>query len=195
MSTTVMTVGVVRKKLEGANPASVEELILDGHKIKSFTEEDANLLGQCTELKTLCLNQTYLLNLSGFPYLPKLEVLELTDNKLGVNSGLDAVAEACPKLNTLILAGNRLTDLSFVKRFALLEVLDVEVNPITASKKDEMQVRASLFNEFPNLKIVNSHDRTGNAIEEDDSGLSSEEESDSDGTGEPQIVGDDVEMM
>eukprot|EP01055_Gregarina_sp_Pseudo9_P000869 Gregarina_sp_Pseudo_9__868@NODE_1557_length_1498_cov_127_032214_g1444_i0_p1_GENE_NODE_1557_length_1498_cov_127_032214_g1444_i0NODE_1557_length_1498_cov_127_032214_g1444_i0_p1_ORF_typecomplete_len194_score27_74LRR_9/PF14580_6/79LRR_9/PF14580_6/2_2e20LRR_8/PF13855_6/9_7e05LRR_8/PF13855_6/0_00045LRR_8/PF13855_6/4_1e05LRR_4/PF12799_7/0_58LRR_4/PF12799_7/9_4e08LRR_4/PF12799_7/3_3e03LRR_6/PF13516_6/7LRR_6/PF13516_6/0_38LRR_6/PF13516_6/78LRR_6/PF13516_6/1_2e04LRR_12/PF18837_1/9_2e02LRR_12/PF18837_1/3_6 len=193
-----MTVAtILGNKVDLSNPGNVEELILDGHKIKQLSEEDAKFLSQFSELKVISMNQTYLSSLAGLPPLAKLETLELTDNKLGPNSALESLAKTCPNLHTLILAGNRLTDLSFVRGLEHLEVLDVEVNPITASKKDEEGVRAALFKEFPNLKIVNSHDREGNAIEDDESGSSDEveDESDSDATGEPQIVGDDVEMM
>eukprot|EP01056_Protomagalhaensia_sp_Gyna25_P003336 Protomagalhaensia_sp_Gyna_25__3335@NODE_3012_length_773_cov_299_760218_g2515_i0_p1_GENE_NODE_3012_length_773_cov_299_760218_g2515_i0NODE_3012_length_773_cov_299_760218_g2515_i0_p1_ORF_typecomplete_len192_score32_37LRR_9/PF14580_6/1_7e20LRR_4/PF12799_7/0_0017LRR_4/PF12799_7/1_6e07LRR_8/PF13855_6/0_013LRR_8/PF13855_6/3_5e05LRR_6/PF13516_6/24LRR_6/PF13516_6/0_4LRR_6/PF13516_6/2_6e02_NODE_3012_length_773_cov_299_760218_g2515_i0142717 len=191
-----MTVAaLLQQKVDVSNPLAVGEIILDGHKIKQFSQADAEFLSTFQETKLLSMNQTYLTSLSGFPTLPKLEILELTDNKLGPASALDTLAKSCPNLHTLILAGNRLTDLSFMNGLSQLEILDVEVNPITSTKEDEASVRKALFDRFPQLKIVNSYDRNGTIINEDESALSEDEdEDDSEHSSEPQIVGD-VEMM
>lgn len=184
---------LVKEEIDPATMACQEELILDGHKIKTINEEDSQTLSQFKTLKSLSMNQTYLNSVAGLPLLPNLEVLELADNKLSAESSLEVIAQRCPKLHTLILAGNRLTDLAFLKGFNTLEVLDVDVNPITASKQSEAEVRAALFKEFPNLKIVNSRDRDGNDVEDAESESDTDEESDSEQG--PRIVGDDVEMM
>eukprot|EP01057_Protomagalhaensia_wolfi_P006228 Protomagalhaensia_wolfi_Nauph_80__6227@NODE_937_length_1867_cov_317_845733_g707_i0_p1_GENE_NODE_937_length_1867_cov_317_845733_g707_i0NODE_937_length_1867_cov_317_845733_g707_i0_p1_ORF_typecomplete_len211_score54_08LRR_9/PF14580_6/1_2e18LRR_8/PF13855_6/7_1e05LRR_8/PF13855_6/1_9e06LRR_8/PF13855_6/0_00057LRR_4/PF12799_7/0_012LRR_4/PF12799_7/2e06LRR_6/PF13516_6/39LRR_6/PF13516_6/0_88LRR_6/PF13516_6/6e02_NODE_937_length_1867_cov_317_845733_g707_i0139771 len=185
-----MTVAtLLQQKVDASNPLAVEEIILDGHKIKQFSQADAEFLSKFQEVRLMSMNQTYLASVAGFPNLPKLEVLELTDNKLGPTSSLDSLAKACPNLNTLILAGNRLTDLSFVNGMNQLEILDVEVNPITSTKEDEASVRKALFDRFPQLKIVNSYDRNGTIINEEESGPS-EDEDDSEHSSDPQIVGD-----
>eukprot|EP01053_Blabericola_migrator_P005641 Blabericola_migrator_1__5640@NODE_2865_length_2265_cov_276_751592_g1798_i0_p1_GENE_NODE_2865_length_2265_cov_276_751592_g1798_i0NODE_2865_length_2265_cov_276_751592_g1798_i0_p1_ORF_typecomplete_len183_score26_59LRR_9/PF14580_6/1_3e21LRR_4/PF12799_7/1_3e02LRR_4/PF12799_7/0_0011LRR_4/PF12799_7/1_9e06LRR_8/PF13855_6/0_00014LRR_8/PF13855_6/7_5e05LRR_6/PF13516_6/2_3LRR_6/PF13516_6/9_2LRR_6/PF13516_6/70DUF5404/PF17397_2/5_5e03DUF5404/PF17397_2/0_14CENPB_dimeris/PF09026_10/8_7e03CENPB_dimeris/PF09026_1 len=177
---------ILTEKVKAADAAAVEEVVLDGHKIRQLTAEDSAYLARFKNLKSISMNQTYLTSVANFPHLPKLESLELTDNRLGPNSALETLATSCPKLSTLILAGNRLTSLEFMDHLKQLEVLDIEVNPITANKKDEAEVRKALFDRYPSLKIVNSHDRDGNAIEEDESEDDDEGDEDSD---------DDVEMM
>ena len=50
----------------------------------------------------------YLSSLKGFPKLPELKKLELSDNR--ISSGLAALKE-CPKLSHLSLSNNKLKDL------------------------------------------------------------------------------------
>ena len=58
-------------------PETVEELVLDTVKATKVTG-----LEKFTNLKTLTLNGCGLTTLEGFPTLPKLTCLELSDNQL-----------------------------------------------------------------------------------------------------------------
>lgn len=86
-------------------PEEVTELVLDTCKAAKVTG-----LEKFSNLKLLTLNGCGLTSLEGFPTLPKLQRLELSDN--GLSDGLDALQDAClVGLKCLSLAGNKFNTL------------------------------------------------------------------------------------
>uniref|UniRef100_A0A1I8FZQ2 LRRcap domain-containing protein n=1 Tax=Macrostomum lignano TaxID=282301 RepID=A0A1I8FZQ2_9PLAT len=107
-----------RLELERRNkePANITELNLDNCKasaLEGLTDEYVNL-------ETLSLINVGLQSLAGFPALPKLHRLELSDNRL--LDGLQHLA-GCPALAQLNLSGNRIRDLDALKPLASLKKL------------------------------------------------------------------------
>lgn len=92
-----------------------------------------------------------LTTLKGFPKLPKLKKLELSDNR--ISNGLEHLSEACPGITNLNLSGNRLKDLEALKaleKFEQLEVLDLFNNEATSVDN----YREKLFALIPSLKYL-----------------------------------------
>lgn len=125
----------------------VTELNLDNCRstnIVGLTEEFANL----TKLSLINVGLT---SLKGFPKLPKLKKLELSDNR--ISNGLGSLAEVCPSVTILNLSGNRLKDLEALKpldKFSQLEVLDLFNNEATTVDN----YRDKLFAMIPSLKYL-----------------------------------------
>ena len=71
----------------GREPEDVTELVLDTCKATNITG-----LEKFTNLRLLTLNGCGLATLEGFPTLPKLQRLELSDNNL--SDGLEALQDA-----------------------------------------------------------------------------------------------------
>lgn len=109
-----------------------------------LTEEFSNLI-------KLSLINVGLTTLKGFPKLPKLKKLELSDNR--ISSGLGYLSEASPSITNLNLSGNRLKDLEALKpleKFEQLEVLDLFNNEATSVDN----YREKLFALIPSLKYL-----------------------------------------
>ena len=86
----------------------VKELNLDNARatqIEGLTDEYANL-------ETLSLINVGLTTLKGFPKLPKLKKLELSDNR--ISNGLGALKD-CPLLSHLNLSNNKIKDLEAIE--------------------------------------------------------------------------------
>jgi|TARA_B110001469_G_C9527125_1_gene262193 acidic leucine-rich nuclear phosphoprotein 32 family protein A/C/D len=95
----------------------VTELVLDTCKATKVSG-----LEKFSNLKSLTLNGCGLTTLEGFPTLPELRRLELSDNN--ISEGLEALQDAALfQLKSLSLAGNK---------FATLEDLDPLVRPLSA---------------------------------------------------------------
>ena len=98
-------------------PDQVTELVLDTCKATKVSG-----LEKFSNLKSLTLNGCGLTTLDGFPTLPELRRLELSDNN--ISEGLEALQDAALfQLKSLSLAGNK---------FATLEDLDPLVRPLCA---------------------------------------------------------------
>ena len=97
-------------------PNEVTELVLDTCKATKVSG-----LEKFSNLKSLTLNGCGLTTLDGFPTLPELRRLELSDNN--ISEGLEALQDAALfQLKSLSLAGNK---------FATLEDLDPLVRPLS----------------------------------------------------------------
>ena len=105
----------VANQIRGQQPDEVTELVLDTCKATKVTG-----LERFTNLRTLTLNGCGLTTLEGFPQLPQLVRLELSDNNL--SDGLESLQDAClVNLKSLSLAGNK---------FSTLESLEPLVRPV-----------------------------------------------------------------
>lgn len=129
----------------------VTELILDNcraSQISGLTEEFVNL-------EMLSLINVGLTTLKGFPKLPKLRKLELSDNRL--TGGLNLL-HGSPKLLHLNLGGNRIKDfeaLEPLKEFHELVSLDLYHCEITKTE----DYRKKVFELLPNLKALDGFDK------------------------------------
>uniref|UniRef100_A0A1B0DGY5 U2A'/phosphoprotein 32 family A C-terminal domain-containing protein n=1 Tax=Phlebotomus papatasi TaxID=29031 RepID=A0A1B0DGY5_PHLPP len=132
-------------------PASqITELNLDNCRstnIVGLNEEFVNL-------KQLSLINVGLTSLKGFPKLPNLKKLELSDNR--ISNGLNFL-EVSPNITHLNLSGNRLNDLDALKpleNFKHLEVLDLFNNEVTVKEN----YREKTFQMLPSLKYLDGFD-------------------------------------
>ena len=146
----------------GDKPAEeVTDLVLDTCKAAKVTG-----LERFTNLRTLTLNGCGLTTLEGFPTLPKLTALELSDNQL--SDGLDALQEAgLIMLKRLSLAGNKFSELSQMEPLGslpLLRDLDLFHCPVTELE----DYRSGLFDLLPSLQYLDGFDAEDNEKEEDE---------------------------
>jgi len=145
----------------GKEPAQVKELNLDNARatqIEGLTDEYANL-------ETLSLINVGLTTLKGFPKLPKLKKLELSDNR--ISNGLGALKD-CPLLSHLNLSNNKIKDLEAIeplKSFDSLTHLDLFNNDICNSD----EYRTKVFKLLPNLKYLDDADADDNDEAEEES--------------------------
>lgn len=82
----------------------IEELILDNSRATQIE----GLTDEYTNLKSLSLINVGLTMLKGFPKLPELRRLELSDNRI---SGGLGVLQGCPNLSHVNVSGNKIKDL------------------------------------------------------------------------------------
>jgi len=169
---------IMEKRIElerrGKEPAQVKELNLDNARatqIEGLTDEYANL-------ETLSLINVGLTTLKGFPKLPKLKKLELSDNR--ISNGLGALKD-CPLLSHLNLSNNKIKDLEAIeplKSFDSLTHLDLFNNDICNSD----EYRTKVFKLLPNLKYLDDADADDNdeAEEEDDDDDDDDDDEDGD---------------
>ncbi|XP_021186590.1 acidic leucine-rich nuclear phosphoprotein 32 family member A isoform X3 [Helicoverpa armigera] len=169
----------VALELRGRNPSQVKELNLDNCRstnIVGLTDEYINL-------ENLSLNNVGLTTLKGFPKLPKLRKLELSDNR--ISNGLNFL-NGCKKLTHLNLSGNKIKDLDTLKPledFEHLKNLDLFNNEVTSID----EYRSKVFALHPSLKYLDGFDKQDREAEDSDA----EEEDELNGDNESEE--DDVE--
>lgn len=168
----------ISEKLKGGKPEDIEELILDGIKASTIS----GLTEEFKMLRSLSIINTGLVSLDGLPYLPNLEELELSDNKL--NGGFDIIVKQCPKLWRLHLSGNRIKSIDTIKCLSKLEslkFLDLINCEVTLMK----DYRRLVFEIFPNLVGLDGWDNMDAEVDESaEESLASEEE---DGSSESEV--------
>ncbi|XP_065169851.1 acidic leucine-rich nuclear phosphoprotein 32 family member A [Atheta coriaria] len=134
----------------GKNPEDIKELNLDNCRsttIVGLTDEFCNL-------ESLSLINVGLTSLKGFPKLPNLKKLELSDNR--INNGLNLLCTSA-KLTSLNLSGNKIKDLDTLeplKEFKHLRTLDLFNNEATSIEN----YRDKIFKMIPNLKFLDGYD-------------------------------------
>jgi len=118
-----------------------------------------------SELKSLFLCNVGLTTLEGFPALPKLTELYLSDNK--IVDGLHFLVEAAPELKKLSLASNRIADISQLEPLTQLDLtlLDLFECPVTLTS---INYRNSVLAMFPSLEILDRLDRDGIELLDDE---------------------------
>lgn len=175
----------------------ITELNLDNCRSTSIV----GLTDEYTALESLSLINVGLTTLKGFPKLPNLKKLELSDNR--ISNGLNYLTTS-PKLASLNLSGNKIKDLETLKplqEFKNLEVLDLFNNEATLIEN----YREKLFDMLPSLKFLDGFDcneeeapsegdddddLNGNDSDEDVSGDDDDEEGDSDMDSDDEDNGD-----
>lgn len=170
-------------KKEGKLKSSLTSLVLDS-KCKATNLQES--LSGFDNLEVLSLCNTNLGSLTGFPPLPKLRILRLSDNRIpgGHLEPLAASLSACPNLARLDLAGNagftRLDQLKPLARIKSLRSLELDGCPVKDSSPEfHTQIFAMLSGlEYLDNLDKNRVERDGDSEEEDD------EEDDEDFDGE-----------
>ncbi|XP_037948128.1 acidic leucine-rich nuclear phosphoprotein 32 family member A isoform X2 [Teleopsis dalmanni] len=144
----------------GKKANQITELNLDNCRATSivgFTEE-------FTALETLSLINVGLTTLKGFPVLPNLKKLELSDNR--ISTGLNYLASS-PKLQSLNLSGNKIKELEALKplqEFKNLAVLDLFNNEATLVEN----YREKIFEMLPSLKYLDGFDCNDVEVQSED---------------------------
>jgi len=164
----------IQLERRGRKESQITELNLDNCK-------STHILGlndEYTSLETLSLINVGLTTLKGFPKLPKLKTLELSDNR--ISNGLNYL-ETSPNLVYLNLSGNKIKDLDELKpleSFKNLSVLDLFNNEATSVEN----YREKIFAMLPSLKYLDGFDCNDvEAPSENDDDDDDEEESEANG--------------
>lgn len=148
----------------------IKELNLDNCRstqIIGLTEEYCNL-------ETLSLINVGLITLKGFPKLPNLKKLELSDNR--ISGGLNWL-HGSPKLTHLNLSGNKIKDIETLKpleEFKNLKNLDLFNCEVTNVEN----YRDEVFGLISSLKYLDGYDREDKEAE--DSEVDDEDANDDD---------------
>ncbi|XP_031635420.1 acidic leucine-rich nuclear phosphoprotein 32 family member A isoform X1 [Contarinia nasturtii] len=128
----------------------ITELNLDNCRSTNIV----GLTDEFTALESLSLINVGLTSLKGFPKLPNLKKLELSDNR--ISNGLNNLS-ASTKLTHLNLSGNKIKDLEELKpldNFKELEVLDLFNNEATTIDS----YRQKIFAMIPSLVYLDGFD-------------------------------------
>lgn len=166
----------------------ITDLNLDNCRSTSIV----GLTDEYTALESLSLINVGLTTLKGFPKLPNLKKLELSDNR--ISNGLNYLCTS-PKLHYLNLSGNKIKDLEALKpleEFKHLTVLDLFNNEATQIEN----YREKIFEMLPSLKFLDGFDRddveapsegdddeeNGNYSEEEDTENDDDDDNDEDGS-------------
>lgn len=134
-------------------------------------------------MESLSLINVGLTSLKGFPKLPNLRKLELSDNR--ISNGLNLL-HGSTKLTHLNLSGNKVKDIESLeplKEFTSLQNLDLFNNDVTSVEN----YREKLFNLVPGLKFLDGFDREDREAEDSDDG---EDEEDGNDVGDGESEGD-----
>ena len=147
----------------GANtpPQTVEELCLD-----TVCATKVSGLDPFINLRVLTLNGCGITTLEDFPTLPKLKVLELSNNVL---SGTLEELQECGlfMLEQITLAGNNFATLESLQPLDSLPALrDIDLYGCPVTELDNY--REGVFNSLPNLQYLDGCDEYGNEKAEDE---------------------------
>nr|ACO15111.1 Acidic leucine-rich nuclear phosphoprotein 32 family member A [Caligus clemensi] len=155
----------MKKRIElerrGKDPSEISELNLDNSRATQIE----GLTDEYTSLSSLSLISVGLTTLKGFPSLPKLLKLELSENR--ITSGLNALT-GCPGITHLNLSNNRIKDLESLdplKSFSNMTHLDLFNNDVCKIQ----DYRTKVFALIPSLKFLDGYDVEENEAEESDS--------------------------
>lgn len=155
----------------GGKPAEeIKKLNLDNcdtAQITGLTDDFKNLV-------SLSVVNSGLTSLKGFPSLPNLRKLDLTDNKL--SGGLN-VLQGSPHLVSLNLSGNKIKDIETLEPLKdLKELKNLDLLNCEVSLTDDF--RGRVFQLLEGLAVLDGFDRNNQEAEEDET---SEEGEDGDG--------------
>lgn len=160
-------------ELRGNDPQSIKELNLDscrGQQIDGLTDEFKNL-------EILSMINVGLTTIKGWPKLPNLRKLELSDNR--IYGGLDNLL-SCTNLTHLNLSGNKIKELDDLAPLAKLSNLrNVDLFNCEVTKLD--QYREKVFKLLPSLKFLDGFDLNEQEDEEDEYGCDDSEGDESEG--------------
>ncbi|XP_033213277.1 acidic leucine-rich nuclear phosphoprotein 32 family member A [Belonocnema kinseyi] len=174
----------------GRKPNEITDFVLDNCRSTNIV----GLTDEYVALEKLSLINVGLTSLKGFPKLPNLKKLELSDNR--ISGGLNLLSTS-PKLTHLNLSGNKIKDLDTLeplKEFKNLKSLDLFNNEATNMDN----YREKVFSLIPSLRYldgfdiddcevddsegeddeVNGNDGDGDGIEDDSEEVSDEEDDD-----------------
>ncbi|XP_012288965.1 acidic leucine-rich nuclear phosphoprotein 32 family member A [Orussus abietinus] len=158
----------------GRDPGEIREFVLDNCRSTNIV----GLTDEFVSLEVLSLINVGLTSLKGFPKLPNLKKLELSDNR--ISGGLNLL-HTSPKLTTLNLSGNKIKDLVTLQplnEFKNLKCLDLFNNEATSMDN----YREKVFSLIPSLRYLDGFDMDDCELEdsegEDDEVNGNEDEED-----------------
>ncbi|EFP01052.1 hypothetical protein GCK72_001461 [Caenorhabditis remanei] len=169
-------------ELRERDPETVDTLFLDN-------SDDGKIGGindKLTNLTMLSMVKCGLTTLTGFPNLPALTYLDISDNQLGDEANFDILVRNAPELERITLAGNKLSldNMRSLKMLPKLSELDLTNNAALGLLEE---YRAKVFEMIPSLKILDGCDIDGDEVEEEFHGEggedSGEESAEEDGPG------------
>jgi hypothetical protein len=153
----------IKKAIGDQLPRQVKELVLDNRCKQSHPSGLENF----ESLEVLSMNSCGLTSLSpGFPMLPALRRLELSDNRL-TGAGLDLLSTHAPRLEVLNLSGNAIRSLDALKplRGCLhLRVVDCYGCPVS----DLKDYRSFMFREIRGLMVLDGKDENGEDVDDEE---------------------------
>jgi len=174
----------------GRSANQIKDLNLDNCRSTAIV----GLNDEFVNLESLSLINVGLTSLKGFPKLPNLRKLELSDNR--ISGGLNLLS-ASPKITHLNLSGNKIKDLDTLdplKDFKNLKNLDLFNCDVTSIES----YREKVFNLIPSLKFLDGFDREDKEAEDseaDEEDVNDDEEAnDIDGEGDSDDDDDDVNI-
>jgi hypothetical protein len=144
----------------GRPAEEIHELNLDNCR----TTQIAGLTEEFTNLTSLSLINVGLTTLKGFPNLPSLRKLELSDNR--ISGGLNFL-HGCPKLLYLNLSGNKIKDIETLeplKQLPELRNLDLFNCEVTNAEG----YREKVFELLDGLLYLDGYDRNDQEAEDDE---------------------------
>jgi len=145
----------------GKEASQVTELNLDN--VRTVGEFEG-LTEEFSSLEKLSVVKAGLTSFKGFPKLPNLRKLDVSENR--ISSGLSHLKH-CPNLTHLCLSNNKFKDISALEPLNCLEHLtNLEVANNPFSESDE--VRSRIFSMLPSLQLLDNQDKEGNEASEDE---------------------------
>lgn len=155
-------------------PGELRELELDGTRSESGHIE--GLTDEFEALERVSLMGCALNSLKGFPKLPQLRKIDLSDNKIA--DGLDTLVKQAPGITHLHLAGNKIKDVDALKPLAELKALEtLELFNCDVANADDY--RDKVFGVLPNLFFLDGKDRDGqDAPDDEEEDLDGDEDED-----------------
>lgn len=152
----------VKSEVRGRNADEIVELNLDNCQGANGAISDVG--DEFVNVGILSLINCGLTTLKGFPKMPALQRLELSDNRL--SNGLEHLSDS-PGITHLHLMGNQIADvdaLEPLKSMEALTSLDMFGCPITKIE----QYREKVFKLLPQLVYLDGFDANNQEIEESD---------------------------
>ncbi|OQR66613.1 acidic leucine-rich nuclear phosphoprotein 32 family member A-like [Tropilaelaps mercedesae] len=141
----------VELEKRGRTADKVTELNLDNSRSTTIV----GLGDEFVNLRTLSLNSVGLTSLKGFPKLPCLEKLELSDNR--ISGGLN-VLHGSPRLTHLTLSNNKIQEVETLEPLASLKELRV-LDLFNCGVTSVDGYREKMFQLLPSLKYLDGYDR------------------------------------
>jgi len=176
----------IELEMRGRAPSEVTELNLDNCRstqVVGLTDEFANL-------EVLSLINVGLTTLKGFPNMPALKRLELSDNRLA--GGIEHLS-GCPNITHLNLSGNKIKEVETLEPLASLKKLkSLDLFNCEVTQADDYRLKS--FKTIPQLKYLDGFDRDDKeADESDEDGLGDDDDDDVDGEGDDDDGAEDEE--
>ncbi|XP_043504865.1 acidic leucine-rich nuclear phosphoprotein 32 family member A [Polistes fuscatus] len=172
----------------GRKPAEIKDLVLDNCRSTLI----AGLTDEFVALEVLSLINVGLTSLKGFPKLPNLKKLELSDNR--ISGGLNLLHQS-PQINHLNLSGNKIKDIDTIqplKEFKNLKYLDLFNNEVT----NVDNYKEKIFSLLPNLRYLDGFDKDDYEVEDtDDDEVNGNEDGDAEEDSEDVSEDDDEDYL
>jgi len=174
----------ILKKNEGGEIEKDEftNLIMDDMQIGEISAEDKEFLEGFKETCFLSLNSTGLKSIENMPAMPKLQRLELCDNKL--SGSVAPLVALYPNLQVLKLSNNQFktietAEITSLKNLEHLQSLDLSKNPLVEALGTEyQQTLRKLLITLDEFEVLDSLNKDGEEVVSDDDDEGDEDDSD-----------------